>query len=104
MNPRLDRLQPYPFERLRTLLGDVKPPSRPPIRLSIGEPQHATPDVIRATLIEHLAGLSNYPATAGLDALRDAMAAWFTRNRSEALVSGSCSSGQLRSLPHPIRH
>jgi N-succinyldiaminopimelate aminotransferase len=79
MNPRLDRLQPYPFERLRTLLGDVKPPSRPPIRLSIGEPQHATPDVIRATLIEHLAGLSNYPATAGLDALRDAMAAWFTR-------------------------
>ena len=79
MNPRLDQLQPYPFERLRALLDGVAPPSLPPIRLSIGEPQHPTPDLIRQALVTHLDGLSTYPATAGLDALREAMAAWFKR-------------------------
>jgi N-succinyldiaminopimelate aminotransferase len=79
MNPRLGHLQPYPFERLRALLSGVPPPSSPPIRLSIGEPQHATPDLVRAKLIEQLGGLSTYPATAGVDALREAMAAWFVR-------------------------
>jgi N-succinyldiaminopimelate aminotransferase len=79
MNLRLDRLQPYPFERLRALLSGVPTPSAAPIRLSIGEPQHATPDLVRAGLIDHLEGLSTYPATAGLDSLRDAMAAWFVR-------------------------
>jgi len=79
MNPRLARLQPYPFERLRALMAGVAPPALPPIRLSIGEPQHATPDLIRSALVGHLDGLSTYPATAGLDQLREAMAAWFRR-------------------------
>lgn len=79
MNPRLDRLHPYPFERLRALLAGVSPPSHRPIRLSIGEPQHETPALIRTALVDHLPGLSTYPATAGLDALRDTMAGWFTR-------------------------
>jgi N-succinyldiaminopimelate aminotransferase len=79
MNPRLDRLHPYPFERLRALLAGVPTPSQRPIRLSIGEPQHATPDLVRTALIEQLAGLSAYPLTVGLDALRDAMASWFSR-------------------------
>jgi N-succinyldiaminopimelate aminotransferase len=78
MNPLLDRLQPYPFERLRALLAGVTPPALSPIRLSIGEPQHATPDVIRTALTTHLDGLATYPATAGLDVLREAMARWFT--------------------------
>ena len=79
MNPRLTRLQPYPFERLRALLAGVRPPEEPAIRLSIGEPQHQTPDLIRLALVDHLAGLSAYPATAGLDLLREAMADWFRR-------------------------
>ena len=79
MNPRLDRLQPYPFERLRALLDGVTAASLPPIRLSIGEPQHPTPDLVRRALVAHLDGLSTYPATAGLDALRETMAAWFTQ-------------------------
>ena len=82
MNPRLSQLQPYPFERLRALLDGVAPASLPPIRLSIGEPQHPTPDFVRQALVAHLDGLSTYPATAGLDALRDAMATWFTRRYS----------------------
>jgi N-succinyldiaminopimelate aminotransferase len=77
MNPRLTRLQPYPFERLRALLAGVPTPAHSPIRLSIGEPQHATPELVRRALVEQLAGLSSYPATAGLDVLRQAMADWF---------------------------
>src|SRR5690349_19511460 len=79
MNPRLDRLHPYPFERLRALLAGVSAPSLSPIRLSIGEPQHATPELVRTALVEHLSGLSAYPATAGLDGVREAMAGWLTR-------------------------
>jgi N-succinyldiaminopimelate aminotransferase len=79
MNPHLDRLHPYPFERLRTLLAGVPVPALPGIRLSIGEPQHATPELIRTALIEHVAGFSTYPLTVGLDALREAIATWFMR-------------------------
>ncbi|HET9270227.1 MAG TPA: succinyldiaminopimelate transaminase [Vicinamibacterales bacterium] len=79
MNPRLGRLQPYPFERLRALLSGVTPAPVPPIRLSIGEPQHATPALLTSALTGSLAGLSAYPATAGLDATRESMAAWFVR-------------------------
>ena len=79
MNPLLSRLQPYPFERLRALLAGITPPGLAPIRLSIGEPQHATPALVRDALVDHLDGLSTYPTTAGLDSLREAMAAWFRR-------------------------
>ena len=82
MNPLLDRLQPYPFERVRTLMTGVRPPDAPPIRLSIGEPQHPTPELIRTALVQHLDGLATYPATAGLSELREAMAAWFRRRYS----------------------
>lgn len=82
MNPRLSRLQPYPFERLRALMAGVTPPAAPAIRLSIGEPQHPTPELVRAALVAHLDGLATYPVTAGLDALREAMAAWFRRRHA----------------------
>ena len=78
MNSRLLQLQSYPFERLRALLAGLTPAGTP-IRLSIGEPQHATPDLIARALTGHLDGLSVYPATAGLDRLRDTLAAWFER-------------------------
>ncbi len=49
------------------------------INLSIGEPKHPTPELIRAALVGNLGGLSNYPLTAGSDALRSAIAAWCGR-------------------------
>jgi N-succinyldiaminopimelate aminotransferase len=79
LNPGLSALQPYPFEKLQTLLKGIQPPPVAPVRLSIGEPQHATPVFIRAALVEHLDGLSAYPATAGLESLRESIAAWFSR-------------------------
>ena len=80
MNALLEKLQPYPFERLRALTRDVTPdPAYRPIGLGIGEPRHPTPALIEQALIEGLGGLSSYPATAGDLRLREAMAAWVSR-------------------------
>jgi N-succinyldiaminopimelate aminotransferase len=80
MDPNLSRLQPYPFQKLSALLAGVKPEaSLRPISLSIGEPKHATPQFIRDVLIDQLDGLSSYPATAGSESLRKAIAGWIER-------------------------
>jgi N-succinyldiaminopimelate aminotransferase len=80
MNPDLDRLQPYPFERLRALFAGITAPAGlPNINLSIGEPKHPTPALVRDALVANLGGLANYPLTAGIDALRQAIAGWLTR-------------------------
>jgi len=77
MNPDLDKLQPYPFERLARLKADVEPPlGLDPIALSIGEPRHPTPSFIGEALLTHLHGLASYPATRGGDALRESIAGW----------------------------
>jgi N-succinyldiaminopimelate aminotransferase len=81
MNPLLDRLHPYPFERLRELTSDITPnPALRPISLGIGEPKHATPALIKAALAGSLnEGLATYPPTAGQPALRQACADWIAR-------------------------
>ncbi|MFZ6674100.1 succinyldiaminopimelate transaminase [Undibacterium sp. Xuan67W] len=80
MNPFLQKLQPYPFEKLKRLFADVKPnPSYKAISLGIGEPKHPTPAFIRQAVTDHLDGLSAYPSTAGSDALRLSIAQWLAR-------------------------
>ncbi len=79
MNPLLSKLQPYPFEKLGRLKQGLQPPeSKAHIALSIGEPQHPTPKLVSDALIAHLSGLTNYPATKGIPALRQAIAAWIS--------------------------
>ncbi len=80
MNPRLDLLQPYPFEKLRQLFAGVTPSAGlRPVSLGLGEPQHPTPAFIKQALTENLAGLAKYPATAGEPYLRNAIAQWLMR-------------------------
>jgi len=80
MNPDLDRLQPYPFQKLAALFrGVTANPGLRPISLHIGEPKHATPQFIKDAVTAHLAGLANYPTTAGSDTLRESIAAWLHR-------------------------
>lgn len=77
VNPRLDSLQPYPFEKLRALFKDVTPPAGlKPISFGICEPKHPTPALIRDAVVAALDGLAAYPATAGSEALRAAIARW----------------------------
>jgi N-succinyldiaminopimelate aminotransferase len=80
MNTDLDRLQPYPFEKLADLKAGIEPPAgRDHIALSIGEPKHAAPDFVRDQLISHLHNLSVYPSTRGLVKLRETTAEWLER-------------------------
>ena len=80
MNPLLQRLQPYPFERLKQLFSTVTPATKyPPISLGIGEPRHATPKLVLDALAASTEALSSYPATAGLPALRQSCANWVHR-------------------------
>ncbi|MDM3872217.1 succinyldiaminopimelate transaminase [Porticoccus sp. W117] len=77
MNPDLDKLQPYPFERLAALKQGVQPPTDcNPVTLSIGEPKHAAPEFVLQALTNSLAGLGNYPATKGSDELRNTISQW----------------------------
>ena len=86
MNPRLDLLQPYPFEKLRLLTQGVTPPAQwSAISLGIGEPKHPTPAFIREALAAHLDGLASYPSTAGTAELRGACADWAQRRYGIAL-------------------
>ncbi|MBX3610195.1 MAG: succinyldiaminopimelate transaminase [Hydrogenophaga sp.] len=87
MNPLLQRLQPYPFERLRQLFASVTPsPAHRAISLGIGEPRHPAPDFLKKALADALEdGLSSYPATAGTPALREACAGWVQRRYGVAL-------------------
>ena len=80
MNPDLDRLQPYPFQKLTELLKGHNPPrALKPVNLSIGEPKHPTPEFIKRALAQNLDGLAGYPATAGTEPLRNAIAQWLQR-------------------------
>ncbi len=89
MNPDLERLQPYPFEKLAALKQGIQPPrDRDHIALSIGEPKHPTPSLITDALTEHLDQLAVYPSTRGSRALREAIAAWLTRRFQLAPLGG----------------
>jgi len=80
MNPLLDKLQPYPFEKLTKLLGEVTPnPELSPIKLSIGEPKHPAPTFVTDVLVDNISMVETYPTTKGLPELRQAIAAWATK-------------------------
>ena len=80
MNPDIHKLQSYPFEKLAKLKSGITPPAeKKHISLSIGEPKHATPQVIIDALFSHMNGLSTYPSTKGIAELRNAIADWINK-------------------------
>ncbi|MFH0709071.1 MAG: succinyldiaminopimelate transaminase [Pseudomonadota bacterium] len=69
--------EPYPFEKLATLLEGVIPnPAYSPIALTIGEPQFDTPAFIQKSICKHSEELRRYPKTAGEATLNDSMRAF----------------------------
>lgn len=76
MNPAINHLHPYPFEKLARLFADLKATDLPNISLSIGEPKHQAPEFVKQKLVESLQHLSTYPTSKGLPALRLAIADW----------------------------
>lgn len=80
MNPDLENLQPYPFEKLAALKADCQPPIElPHIALSIGEPKHANPEFITDAITSNLDGFNRYPVTRGLPELRQSIVSWLTK-------------------------
>ncbi|MGD8920197.1 MAG: aminotransferase class I/II-fold pyridoxal phosphate-dependent enzyme, partial [Gammaproteobacteria bacterium] len=80
MNPLLDRLHAYPFERLADLKAGIEPPREfHHISLSIGEPKHRPPEFVGQALTDALGGLGTYPVALGLEELRTAIAEWLRR-------------------------
>ncbi len=76
---RLERIGDYPFDRLRALLGPISPRVNDPIFLSIGEPQHPPPPVIRDAVSDNFALWGRYPPMAGTPEFRAAVAGWLGR-------------------------
>ncbi|MDN3921731.1 succinyldiaminopimelate transaminase [Roseateles violae] len=90
MNPLLDKLHPYPFERLRALTQDIKPnPAYRAISLGIGEPKHPAPQLVEDALVGSLKTLAAYPATAGEPKLREAIVGWLERRYGLRLDAAS---------------
>ncbi|NNF15314.1 MAG: aminotransferase class I/II-fold pyridoxal phosphate-dependent enzyme, partial [Gammaproteobacteria bacterium] len=79
MNPRLQRLQPYPFAKLSSLLADASAPvNLAPVHLHIGEPRHQPPAFVNA-LLGDASGLNSYPSSQGTAALRESGASALRR-------------------------
>lgn len=77
MNPLVNNLHPYPFEKLANLLADLTPnPEKDLIKLTVGEPQHPAPQFVIDALVENIKGIEKYPGTKGTEALRQAIAQW----------------------------
>lgn len=80
LNPRLGQLSDYPFVRLAALLGAHQPrTNRPPLIMSVGEPQHAPPPLIEQALRDNAHLWSKYPPLAGTPEFRRAAAGWVCR-------------------------
>ncbi|CAM2790374.1 succinyldiaminopimelate transaminase [Helicobacter burdigaliensis] len=60
--------QPYPFEKLQELIKDIGI-NKDTIKLTIGEPQFATPAFVTQALKENVELLNKYPKTAGEEEL-----------------------------------
>jgi len=67
-----------PFVRLTELIAGIEP-GKPPINLSVGEPQHPIPAFVGPTLAAHVADFGRYPANKGIDPFRRAVAGWLNR-------------------------
>jgi N-succinyldiaminopimelate aminotransferase len=80
MNPDLERLHPYPFEKLSQLKAGIGVPKNlGSISLGIGEPKHPSPAFVKQVIADNLDKLANYPSTKGTDELRQTIADWATR-------------------------
>ncbi len=67
-----------PFVRLTELIAGIEP-GKPPINLSVGEPQHAVPAFVGPTLAAHVAEFGRYPANKGIEPFRRAVVGWLGR-------------------------
>jgi aspartate/methionine/tyrosine aminotransferase len=80
INENLKLLNDYPFQRLNSLLKDIKAPTgRKEIILSIGEPKHTPPQFIKNIINKNYSSWGKYPPTLGMEKLNIASINWLNR-------------------------
>jgi succinyldiaminopimelate transaminase len=80
INPLIDHLADYPFDRLRALLDRTAPAADlAPIVLSVGEPRHRPPPLVADVLAQHAAEWGRYPPVDGTPDFRRAVVEWLDR-------------------------
>ena len=76
INPRLETLPDYPFDRLRNLLEGINPPDdMTPISLAVGEPQQPVPSWVANIVHDQTHRWNNYPPFAGTPESKKSMPA-----------------------------
>lgn len=75
---RLESLPDSPFPRLNALIDGIAP-GKPPIIMSLGEPQHPFPDFVTETIVAHAKEFGKYPPIIGTADFRAAVAGWLGR-------------------------
>lgn len=117
-----------PFSRLTSLLADLSPPAgHPPLAMHLGDPQEGTPAWIAEIIAAHQDAWGRYPPADGLEAYREACAAWLRRRFGvgpdlarpdhvialsgtreglfqAALLGGGLGLGRLAVVPDPGYH
>ncbi len=78
-NARLESLRDYPFERLGRLLDGPPFGNAPPINMSVGEPQHEPPAVVRELVDRGHPSWNRYPPINGTPEFRRAALGWLER-------------------------
>lgn len=68
----------HPFTKTRALLDRHKP-GKPPVALTIGEPQNQPPAFLAQVIAEHDQEFNRYPPNQGSDELLEAQIAWLER-------------------------
>jgi len=79
LSPRLDEVEPYPFEALDLRKQEALDAGRPVVDFGVGDPREETPALVRDALRDAVGPTSSYPRAAGLPALRRAIHAWVER-------------------------
>ncbi len=102
--------EPYPFEKLNTLLSGITPNSQhEPSVLTIGEPQFDTPDFIQEALKTNAHTLNKYPKSSGeayvMQAQRDFVKRRFgVELKSDELLSTFGTREVLFNFPQFLLH
>ena len=110
LQPRLDKLGAYPFERLKALFGELTPnPELKHIDAGAGEPRLPLPAFVAPTLQKHLSGFSKYPSTIGSMELRSVIANWLKQryglndiNPATQVLSANGTREALFAIAHAL--
>jgi len=97
---RFESLPDSPFPRLNALIEGIEP-GKPPLVMSLGEPQHPFPKFVMEEISRNSALFGKYPPIIGTAEFRNAAASWLGRRYgiAEAIGKGRALDPETQILP-----